>query len=106
MSTLTGPWPFARAFVWRIDQGINRGCRPLPGIRLVGLLPFFVVDHRRLMPVALRIQSWQLGALRLRRDLVPPHGQFRPGLVSFALPPFSNSNFDLIRGSGLSIDTD
>jgi len=69
-----------------IDQGLNRGWRHLTGIGWVGLLPCVIIDQRGLMPVERLIQSCQLGALCVLRDIVPQHGQFRQGLVDVALP--------------------
>ena len=71
MSTFTGPLHFFRAFVSRINQGINMGFRHLTGIRFVGLLPCVIIDNIGLIPVDILIQSCQLGALGFLRDIVP-----------------------------------
>jgi hypothetical protein len=71
MSTFTGPLHFFRAFVSRINQGINMGFRHLTGIRFVGLLPCVIIDNIDLIPVEILIQSGQLGALGFLRDIVP-----------------------------------
>jgi hypothetical protein len=86
MRTFTGPLPFFRAFVSRINQGIKMGFRHLTGRRFVGLLPGVIMDKIGLIPVEIRIQSCQLGALGFLRDIVPQSGQFRQGIVDVAMP--------------------
>jgi hypothetical protein len=45
MSAFTGPLHFFRAFVSRINQGINMGFLHLTGICFVGLLPCVIIDN-------------------------------------------------------------
>ena len=87
MSAFTGPLHFFRAFVSRINQGLNMGFSHLAGLRFVGLLPGFVIDNIRLIPVDILIQSCQLGAWRFLRDIVPQQCQFRQGIVGVATMP-------------------
>ena len=73
MRPFPGPLHFFRAFVSRINQGVNVGFGDLTRIGFVGLSTRVIIDKIGLIPVEILIQSRQLGALPFVRDIVSQH---------------------------------